>query len=182
MIALIDGDRRKGKGANKYTAYTYITNTHKRCSLCEEIKLHSEFHKDSKNIYGKGLAYYCKECANKKSRDRHNTVIKSDSLYKEKKRDGWIRSKHGISLQQYKEKLAQQGFVCVICGVKLPTSGYTTHLDHDHKTGKLRDFLCTNCNRGLGHFKDNINYLQNAINYLNTHNSSVDAVKEDTHL
>lgn len=39
-------------------------------------------------------------------------------------------------------------------------------LDHDHKTGKFRGWLCHDCNRALGNFKDNINLLKRALNYL----------------
>jgi hypothetical protein len=39
-------------------------------------------------------------------------------------------------------------------------------IDHDHNTNKFRGFLCHNCNRGIGVFKDNINTMQRAINYL----------------
>ena len=34
------------------------------------------------------------------------------------------------------------------------------------KTNKIRGLLCSNCNRGLGHFKDNIDILKSAIKYL----------------
>jgi len=43
---------------------------------------------------------------------------------------------------------------------------YTLVMDHNHETGKFRGMLCNHCNRGLGNFKDNINNLQAAINYL----------------
>lgn len=46
------------------------------------------------------------------------------------------------------------------------------HLDHCHITGKIRGFLCSNCNTGLGLFKDNINLLESAIKYLRTHNDN----------
>ena len=42
-------------------------------------------------------------------------------------------------------------------------------VDHCHKTNKVREFVCTSCNKGLGYFKDNVNSLQNAINYLIKH-------------
>ena len=40
--------------------------------------------------------------------------------------------------------------------------------DHNHKTGAQRGLLCTNCNLGLGNFKDNPELLLRAIEYLKT--------------
>lgn len=40
------------------------------------------------------------------------------------------------------------------------------HVDHDHKTGKLRGILCDHHNRGLGIFKDNPKCLRSAAEYL----------------
>lgn len=158
--------------ANQYTAFRFISDTHKECSLCGVIKLHSEFHKDSGSKRNRGLAYYCKVCANQKSRIWHSLNISKPET-KNKKRNSWIKRAHGLSLQEYTEKLKAQGSTCAICGVELSTSGHNTHLDHCHKTGQLRAFLCTNCNRGLGHFQDSIENLQAAIKYLQTHNISV---------
>lgn len=39
-------------------------------------------------------------------------------------------------------------------------------VDHNHKTGAVRGLLCNGCNMGLGRFEDNIEWLQNAIDYL----------------
>lgn len=104
--------------------------------------------------------------------------IKEDPDYKKKKMNSHFLHTYGISLEEYEEKLKSQGNICAICGVPLPSRGLLTHLDHDHKTGKLRDFLCTNCNRGLGSFKDSISNLERAIMYLKTHSDSVDVAKE----
>lgn len=43
---------------------------------------------------------------------------------------------------------------------------YALVMDHNHESGKFRGMLCNHCNRGLGNFKDNINTLQAAIEYL----------------
>ena len=40
------------------------------------------------------------------------------------------------------------------------------HLDHDHKTGRFRGWLCTPCNRGLGAFGDGREGLENALRYV----------------
>lgn len=42
-------------------------------------------------------------------------------------------------------------------------------LDHCHETGEFRGFLCSNCNQGIGKFKDDPEILLNAIAYLEGH-------------
>lgn len=39
-------------------------------------------------------------------------------------------------------------------------------LDHDHKNGKFRGWICHNCNRALGAFKDNPEMLIQGLLYL----------------
>lgn len=58
-------------------------------------------------------------------------------------------------------------FECPICH-KTTIPGLTSKvvLDHDHKTGLARGWICDSCNTGIGRFKDNIELLKNAINYL----------------
>lgn len=42
----------------------------------------------------------------------------------------------------------------------------TTCIDHDHITGEVRGILDTRCNVGLGHFRDNVDLLMRARDYL----------------
>lgn len=58
-------------------------------------------------------------------------------------------------------------FVCPICK-KASIPGVTANLviDHDHETGNARTWICDSCNTGLGRFKDNIDFLKEAIEYL----------------
>ena len=51
--------------------------------------------------------------------------------------------------------------VCEICGCSCDP-----HLDHDHKTGKFRGYICGSCNRALGMVKDNPEILRRAAAYL----------------
>ena len=80
----------------------------------------------------------------------------------------------GITLEKYVEMLCSQKHKCLICGISLDTRigkyGKNINIDHCHKTNKIRGILCHNCNKGLGHFKDNIQFLENAINYLGDNN------------
>ncbi len=54
---------------------------------------------------------------------------------------------------------------CEICDRDIKEVG-TLHIDHDHNSNAIRGFICTGCNIGLGQFKDNIESLKNAIEYL----------------
>ncbi len=38
--------------------------------------------------------------------------------------------------------------------------------DHDHDTDEFRGWLCHDCNRGIGNFKDDVSRMQRAIEYL----------------
>ena len=55
---------------------------------------------------------------------------------------------------------------CTICGVPESECKTPLHMDHDHKTGQFRGWLCSKCNQGLGLFSDSIECLQLAIKYL----------------
>jgi len=62
---------------------------------------------------------------------------------------------------------------CQICRVPEIECNQRLHMDHDHKTGYFRGFLCNNCNRALGHFKESEEILINALHYLMTVRSQV---------
>ncbi len=47
-------------------------------------------------------------------------------------------------------------------------------IDHDHKTHKIRNLLCNNCNTGLGLFNDDILVLSSAIDYLKKYGGNID--------
>jgi len=53
---------------------------------------------------------------------------------------------------------------CEICGV--PLNCRTAKRDHCHKTGVVRGFLCNSCNAGLGLFRDQVELLIAAVQYL----------------
>lgn len=56
---------------------------------------------------------------------------------------------------------------CAICG-----STNRLVADHCHETEALRDWLCTDCNLGLGRFTDDVWKLAKAIEYLELHRSN----------
>ena len=69
----------------------------------------------------------------------------------------------GCSPEHYNLLLQKQNGLCAICGSNCRRA---LAADHNHITGEIRGLLCNNCNRGLGHFKDNPELLYNAMKYL----------------
>jgi hypothetical protein len=84
--------------------------------------------------------------------------------------DKYYTKKYGVTVDFVRDLFSKQEGVCAICkkpGFKmLDTHMSGVNLDHCHKTGKVRGLLCHNCNRGLGLFQDNVDYLQSAVYYL----------------
>ena len=66
-----------------------------------------------------------------------------------------------------KKKPNKEPFECPICN-KRTIAGVTCKvvLDHSHKTGKVRGYVCDSCNTGIGRFKDDIELLKKAIKHL----------------
>lgn len=74
---------------------------------------------------------------------------------------------YGITLSQFNIILTEQNNRCKICGKEFDRNRRKSMaIDHCHTTNKVKGILCTNCNCGIGHFKDNIESLQKAILYL----------------
>lgn len=73
-----------------------------------------------------------------------------------------VRQVYGISLERYNEIMRAAEGKCAICG---RISDRLT-LDHCHDSLHIRGALCTQCNTGLGMFRDNVAFLLSAVDYL----------------
>ncbi len=80
------------------------------------------------------------------------------------KRDANLKRFFNITLKKYDEILESQGGGCAICHE--PPGDRALSVDHSHETGHIRGLLCSECNRGLGTFKDDKYRLMGAILYL----------------
>lgn len=83
----------------------------------------------------------------------------------------------GITLDQYYSLVGSQNNKCGICGeseTRKNRMGNVARLaiDHCHKTQKVRALLCHGCNTGIGKFKESIELMGKAIEYLKKHNHS----------
>jgi hypothetical protein len=84
----------------------------------------------------------------------------------DKLRASTYKRKYGITIIEYDKMVAAQNGLCALCGTDEPKGRGRWHIDHCHKSKSVRRLLCNRCNVGIGHFKDDIDLLQKAIEYL----------------
>lgn len=133
----------------------------------------------------KTLSGYCKKCAPsifiKKEKYRLNTKVCVSCLRDlDVKKFGLTGSNHiksscitcsnlkssfNITYFEYMDMLKAQDERCLICGTK-HTEDKKLVVDHCHIKGNVRSLLCSSCNTGIGMFKENKQYLLNAIKYI----------------
>lgn len=124
------------------------------CGRCSSYKPVAEF---SKSIHrSNGLTSICKTCAAKRWKDNYDPV---------EDRFRSIKYKYGLTEDDYKQLLVIQVHKCAIC-----RSPDKLHVDHCHRTGKVRGLLCFRCNSTLGKVEESKELLNSLINYLEVKN------------
>lgn len=107
-----------------------------------------------------GFFNRCKSCA----RVRHADYMSRNPGLKRKYR---VKYQYGLTLDEFTQ-LKSQYPSCAICHGK-NDSARDLHVDHCHKTNKVRGLLCHRCNSALGFFNDNIELMTKAIEYIKEH-------------
>lgn len=73
-----------------------------------------------------------------------------------------LRNKYGLSEEDYESIRDVQKGRCAICGKSLEPPC----VDHCHETGRVRGLLCVGCNTAIGQFKDDVEVMKKAIDYI----------------
>lgn len=128
---------------------------------------------DMTKPYGPGNARWGKTPTREETLAYYRAWNKANPNARRKTR---LRDEYGITHEQYEEMRAAQGNRCAICGNEERTMdnqrrGLRRQLavDHDHKTGKVRELLCGHCNVMLGAAGEDPGRLFAAIQYLARH-------------
>lgn len=85
----------------------------------------------------------------------------------DKRKDYELRSRNGVTLEEYGFFFDAQGGVCAICE-EPPAEGKFLSVDHCHDTKRVRGLLCRNCNLALGNLKDDPDLIMRAATYMET--------------
>ena len=99
------------------------------------------------------------------SAKRRDWYHKNKHLQRETRKWAHILNRYGITKKDYESMWLRQGGKCPVCD-KMELDGKLLHIDHDHKTGRIRGLLCGPCNRFIGLAKENIHTLHGAVDYL----------------
>lgn len=80
-----------------------------------------------------------------------------------------LKSRYGLTGEQYDEMRAAQDYRCAICR-EHESKVFRGRLvvDHCHSTGRVRKLLCANCNSSLGHTKENAETARALVEYIET--------------
>ena len=114
-----------------------------------------------------------REKRNKHKRDRRAFLRETNpGEIARRDRARWLKSKYGITLEQYELLRKSQNDACAICKKPFVSGSRKTNfgVDHSHKTGAVRGLLCYHCNAGLGMARESAEILNGMIAYLHRYN------------
>lgn len=118
----------------------------KICNICHKLINTTEFARNQNNVNRPVRRPSCQEC--------RRTLEGITPTQNEKGK--WQKSKP-----------QNEPFECPICA-KRTIAGITSKvvLDHNHRTGKIRGWVCDSCNTGIGRFKDDTELIKRAIRFI----------------
>lgn len=128
------------------------------CNVCQIEKEIEDFEWQKNRPNPRKTCKKCRQVSRDKEKEkaRHREYMKERRLKEpEKLRQNWERSVYGSAKEDFDYAH------CAICN-----STDRLSIDHCHETGEVRGLLCGKCNSGIGLFKDKIDLLEAAIQYL----------------
>jgi hypothetical protein len=132
----------------------------RKCKDCG-LEAHTEedlegFTKHKPSTHGR--RHWCSPCYNK-ARNQGDYRLNTH-----------LRTKFGITLDDYNRILEEQDGRCSICDTTACSTGQRLSVDHCHDTGAVRGLLCRRCNAGCGQFNDSPDLLRKGADYLEAGN------------
>ncbi|MFG2246461.1 endonuclease VII domain-containing protein [Spirillospora sp. NPDC048823] len=155
-----------GKKTEAYERRRQVPEGKKYCPRCETVKPVAEFGRNRSEE--SGITGYCRTCYNVIKRENRERNHGSERNY-------LLKLRYGVTEEQVRRMIAEQGGICVICLRAEPK-----HVDHDHMTGLVRRVLCFRCNGGLGQFEDDPERLRLAAEYLELEGSQARWLERET--
>lgn len=164
------------RGVTRYTSSTPCSKGHGferlvatgGCTECAREQRRSAYRKSPKQRDAACEAAYQKRRADPLGERQRGVRVK-------------LKANYGLTEQQYEEMFEAQQGCCAICFGELISRldparpqwrmrgaprNNVARVDHCHSTNVVRGLLCSNCNIGLGKFRDSKKNLLSAVGYL----------------
>lgn len=125
--------RHRAKDIDAYRAKkaAETREPHRRAKATEYMRQWREKNREKFNQQAREYRARHREAVNERSRRAHYVA------------------KYGITVERKQAMVSGQGGKCLICAEAFRSSR-ATHVDHCHKTGRVRGILCHVCNTKLG--------------------------------
>jgi hypothetical protein len=127
------------------------------CNVCTTELADGNWYKSLQ----RACTYLCNTCNANRSRQ---WAANNPAKLKETHRKTKLKTKYGISIEEYETMHIKQNGRCFLC--ESESERRPLNVDHCHKTGKVRKLLCDKCNLALGLVGDSVELLENFIRYL----------------
>jgi len=158
-----------------YTRYGFVDHCHRsgkvRGILCQGCNTGLGHFKDNTTNL-KGAIIYLMEAeleegeSNEEEEEEEEEEESEEEYRPTVEQLKWLRYTYRLNQTKYIKMFRDQSYACAICKTEVNPFTLHAHVDHDHRTGKVRGILCRHCNLGIGHFRENTGALENAIRYL----------------
>jgi hypothetical protein len=139
-------------------------------------KRHRPARSDLSQPFSSSNFYWREPVTNAKSPEARGLAAASLRAWRFANSETWRNAQFvktfGITLADYEAMMVAQAGVCAICSQPETRIDNRTKqpsrlaVDHCHSTGKVRGLLCSACNKGIGHLKDDPALLRKAADYL----------------
>jgi hypothetical protein len=119
----------------------------------------------SPSAHRNGKTWYkneCKKCTSSRIKKQWDAKPLEERQAIKRSR---VLKQYGLTQSDFDKMLFMQDYACAICKNSFEFQ-QEVKIDHCHSTGKTRGLLCHHCNFGLGNFKDSLDFLDAAKDYL----------------
>ncbi len=147
-------ESRRGAPKHRFAVDRLVPEGHKWCPDCDTVQPLEDFPRTPASRTGR--ATYCRPCHNARGKASKDRIGGSRTYH--------LKRRYGITAEEADAMSEAQGGLCAVCR-RAPA----VHVDHDHRTGRVRQLLCFGCNGGLGQFRDDPAVLRAAAGYVERH-------------
>lgn len=132
------------------------------CKACH-LSAHKNWYERNREYEISRVGKWQRENAARVNEVQRRNRARGGDEHRRLEREGHLRRKYGLTLNLFEALVAAQLGNCAICGAN---EDLDLHVDHDHRTKKVRGLLCGKCNKAIGLLNDDPDLLLVAKEYL----------------